>query len=235
MKNILVIGGSGEGLGWSFANRCFEDDDHRIFTLQRRAPSNVYWMWREFDLEWKGKKIEQHLDDLQDHYGAMEWVFLSGGAASMYAVPSDEQIEREVRTNGIGTFYVLRALLTWRMRHKKARETQLRALYAGSYSAYNRCPGIEVYASAKAMGAKYTIEWAKRYGRRYNLRGNVLDLGYFKSPMTDSIVPEVKEKMERANSLHRMAELDEVSSVAYTVLSGPDFWNGDAIQFTGGL
>lgn len=97
--------------------------------------------------------------------------------------------------------------------------------------------GIGAYAAAKAGVIALTRQTAVEYGRR-GIRANCICPGAVATPPTLAFinaVDGVRERMEAANPLRRIAEADELASVVVFLASDESsFVNGATIMVDGG-
>jgi len=97
--------------------------------------------------------------------------------------------------------------------------------------------GLAAYASAKAGVLALTRNTAAEYGRR-GVRCNAICPGAVETPPTKAFimaVDGVRERMERANPLRRLAQPDELAAVVVFLASdGASFVNGATIVVDGG-
>ena len=97
--------------------------------------------------------------------------------------------------------------------------------------------GLAAYASAKAGLLALTRNVAAEYGR-HGIRCNAICPGAVETPPTRAFlqgVEGIREKMERANTLRRIAQPDELAAaVAFLASDDASFVNGSVYMVDGG-
>ena len=228
MRKAIVIGGS-SGIGAGIAELC-AIRGHRVITMQRRPGEGDYV---ELDLRWDQHRILAAVRKAIDQLEGIDWLVIAGGAGA-YTMPRVRfgQVEEMIQTNYIGPRYVFDAAVT-ELRRKPELPSS-RVLYISSTIVRNPTKALEDYAASKAAGETFFRAVGKRFAK-WGIRSNVLATGWIETPMTAQIDEEIKAKILRMVPLHRWGRVVEVADAAYSILGGPDFWNGDVINFSGGL
>ena len=239
---VIVIGGSSGG-GAAIAQRC-ASEGHGVVTMQRR-PSEKMFQYEALDLRWPYRQVKEQLSAAVAIHGC-DWLVIAGGVGAFtHPVLDGEKLHEIFQTNTLGPIAAFQgAYRGWLKERTKmqglpglsddTRSRTLRVLYLGSSSERNPAKGIEVYAASKSAASKYFIEAGRRYARQ-GVRCNVLELGWFESPMIAELKPEIMAKIIKRIPANRVACPDEVADAAYAVLAGPDYFNGNRIEMSGGL
>jgi 3-oxoacyl-[acyl-carrier protein] reductase len=89
------------------------------------------------------------------------------------------------------------------------------------------------YAAAKAGLAAMTVVWSKELAR-YGIRAAAIAPGYVETEMTGALRQDVRQKVEGAIPMGRMASTDEISHALRFVLEN-EYVNGRVIEVDGGL
>lgn len=240
MRKVVVVGGS-SGIGAAIADMC-HGQGCRVLTMQRGAGSGECV---ELDLRWDQHAIDAACLCASWQLDGLDWLVLAGGVGA-YTNPivRQHQVEEMMQTNYLGPRLVFNAFLKHLKReappsHFSDTERTLlartsRVLYIGSTITRNPTNALEDYAASKAAGETYFRAAARRYAK-WGIRCNVLATGWIDTPMVQHIDGAIKEKILRRVPLHRWGKTVEVADAAYSILAGPDFWNGDVINFSGGL
>ena len=96
-------------------------------------------------------------------------------------------------------------------------------------------PGQMNYSASKAAVIGMTKTVAKEFGSR-NITCNAVAPGLIRTPMTDVLSDELKEKMIEAVALRRYGEPEEIASVvSFLVSDDASYVTGQVIEISGGL
>ena len=93
--------------------------------------------------------------------------------------------------------------------------------------------GQSNYAAAKAGVAALTTTWAKELSR-YQIRCAAIAPGYIETEMTQSMKPEVIDKIESMIPLNRMGQVTDIASTVEFIFDN-DYMTGRVIELDGGL
>jgi len=208
--HVLIIGGS-KGLGRELVKQ-FALNGNKVLYMCRnemedrfRSPFVYY---KHLDLEWIDEAIQHAVKEGVDKHlnGRLDRLVVASGMGA-YASPlaSDSFIRKMYQVNVFGPFSVWRQSLRYLLRSGGT------ACFVTSTSA--RRPGsggLSVYASTK--GAIHS--WVISEGRRFASKGVGLFAvapGFFDSPMTAEMVPELKEKVTKAIPMGRFGDVEEIA------------------------
>ncbi|PRP49542.1 hypothetical protein C7B71_21495, partial [Bacillus halotolerans] len=86
---------------------------------------------------------------------------------------------------------------------------------------------------AKAGVAAMTVTWAKELAR-YNIRVGGIAPGFIATEMTQTIKPEVLERIEKSIPLQKMGQPEDIAKAAQFILEN-DYFTGRIIDCDGGL
>lgn len=93
--------------------------------------------------------------------------------------------------------------------------------------------GQSNYAAAKAGVAAMTTTWAKELAR-HNIRCAAVAPGYIATEMTQTMRPEVIEKIQSVIPLKRMGSVDDIANTVQFIFEN-DYLTGRVIELDGGL
>ncbi|MBI5446704.1 MAG: SDR family NAD(P)-dependent oxidoreductase [Deltaproteobacteria bacterium] len=93
--------------------------------------------------------------------------------------------------------------------------------------------GQTSYSAAKAGVVAMTVAWAKELAR-YGIRVLSLAPGYVATQMTQALRPDVRQRIESAIPMGRMASCEEISDALQFAL-GNDYLSGRVLSVDGGL
>jgi 3-oxoacyl-[acyl-carrier protein] reductase len=89
------------------------------------------------------------------------------------------------------------------------------------------------YAAAKAGVVAMTTTWARELGR-HGIRVGAIAPGVTRTPMTDSMKPEMRDRLEKMKPVGRLGEAAEIAHTAKYIFEN-DFFTGRVIEIDGGL
>jgi 3-oxoacyl-[acyl-carrier protein] reductase len=227
--HIVIVGGS-SGIGRTVADQLRHS--HRLVLMQRTDAKLEGTQHIELDLRWPKDRIDHAVDAAGVYlHRRINALVISGGVGAFsYPVSNADRVEELFETNTIGPRYVFNAALPY----LKRGEGSARVLYISSTAARTLPKGLEDYAASKAAAEVLFRSFGKRYAK-WGIRSNVLRVGWVESPMTGALKPEIREAAVRSTAIRRFGRPDEVAHVVRDILNGPDYWNGDVIELSGGL
>ena len=93
--------------------------------------------------------------------------------------------------------------------------------------------GISLYASSKSSLISFSRCISKEYGR-FNITSNTVSLGYFESPLLNSIKKNIKEKLIQDIPSKKIGEVKNISNIIIALMRS-DYINGADIKIDGGI
>ena len=127
-----------------------------------------------------------------------------------------------------GPFFMIRYLLPLMMA-----ENWGRIINVSSYLANNGAIGASAYSSSKSALTGLTKSLAKEYGR-FNINSNILELGYFKGGLADTLNQKLKEKIIERIPTKKLGDIEEISS-CIKLLINSSYINGTVLKVNGGI
>lgn len=89
------------------------------------------------------------------------------------------------------------------------------------------------YSASKAGVVAMTVTWARELGR-HGIRVGAIAPGLIRSPMTDSMKPEMRKRLEDMKPVGRLGEADEIAHTVKYIFEN-DFFTGRVVEIDGGL
>lgn len=89
------------------------------------------------------------------------------------------------------------------------------------------------YAAAKAGVVAMTTTWARELGR-HGIRVGAIAPGVTRTPMTDAMKPEMRDRLEKMKPVGRLGEADEIAHTAKYIFEN-EFFTGRVVEIDGGL
>lgn len=143
---------------------------------------------------------------------------------------SEEQYDAVIAVNQKSVFNMLKLVGAVMMRQRKGKIVSL-ASVAGLYGN----PGQINYSASKAAIVGMTMTAAKELGAR-GINVNAVAPGFIKTPMTDALTEEQREKMLGLVAMGRYGQPEEIASVVSFLCSeDANYVTGQTIEISGGL
>ena len=89
------------------------------------------------------------------------------------------------------------------------------------------------YAAAKAGVVAMTTTWARELGR-HGIRVGAIAPGVTRTPMTDAMKPEIRDRLEKMKPVGRLGEAEEIAHTAKYIFEN-EFFTGRVVEIDGGL
>jgi 3-oxoacyl-[acyl-carrier protein] reductase len=143
---------------------------------------------------------------------------------------AEEQYDAVIAVNQKSVFNMMKLVGAIMMRQRHGRIVSL-ASVAGLYGN----PGQMNYSASKAAIIGMTKTIAKELGPR-GITANAVAPGFIKTPMTDALTEEQKEKMLGLVAMGRYGNPEEIASVVSFLCSDDaSYVTGQTIEISGGL
>ena len=195
--NILLIGGS-KGIGQAIREKLVSQD-HIVTTMNRP------YMDLTLSTEEISNRIKQCMK-IKNHYLPIDALIVSAGqGAFMNPIVSDETAETLFRTNTIGPIACYWGAL------KGLLKAQGKVIFITSTVA--RKPGsggLSLYAATKGALHSFVISEGRR-AAKHGIGICAVAPGYIDSPMTESLIPQVRNSVVKGIPYGRMGLPGEVA------------------------
>ena len=143
---------------------------------------------------------------------------------------SEDEYDAVIAVNQKSVYNMTKHVTAVMMKQRHGRIVNV-ASVAGLYGN----PGQMNYSASKAAVIGMTKTVAKEFGSR-NITCNAVAPGLIRTPMTDVLSDELKEKMIEAVALRRYGEPEEIASVvSFLVSDDASYVTGQVIEISGGL
>ncbi len=169
---------------------------------------------------------------VKDTFGSIDALVNNAGITkdTLLTLMTEEQYDDVIAVNQKSMFNMMKPVIKIMMKQKHGAIVNM-ASVAGLYGN----PGQFNYSASKAAVIGMTMSAAKEVGAR-NIRVNAIAPGLIKTPMTDALTDEQKEKILAAVSLRRFGNVEEIASVVSFLLSDDaSYITGQTIEISGGL
>jgi 3-oxoacyl-[acyl-carrier protein] reductase len=242
-NKVIVITGGAQGIGAAIAQRCAREGAQVvIWDLRREAVDTALAHLADIapDSQLMGDAVDvSRLRAVQEaaqavlaRFGHIDGLVNNAGivADAQLKKMSEDQWDRVININLKGVFNCTRAFVDAFLEQGSGSIVNISSV-VGVYGNF----GQTNYAAAKAGVIGMTKTWAKELGRK-GVRANAICPGFVQTPILDSMPPEVIDKMVAQVPLKRLAQPDEIATVAAFLLSSEaSYVNGIAMEVTGGL
>lgn len=169
---------------------------------------------------------------VKERFGSIDALVNNAGITKdgLMARMSEEQYDAVIAVNQKSVFNMMKLVGTVMMRQRHGRIVSL-ASVAGLYGN----PGQINYSASKAAIIGMTKTVAKELGAR-NVTVNAVAPGFIKTPMTDALTEEQRNKMLELVAMKRYGEPEEVANViSFLCSDDASYVTGQTIEISGGL
>lgn len=176
--------------------------------------------------------VEKAVKTAHERFGSLDVVINNAGITKdgLMARMSEEQYDAVIAVNQKSVFNMMKLVGTVMMRQRHGRIVSL-ASVAGLYGN----PGQINYSASKAAIIGMTKTVAKELGAR-NVTVNAVAPGFIKTPMTDALTEEQRNKMLELVAMKRYGEPEEVANViSFLCSDDASYVTGQTIEISGGL
>ncbi|MBO5395015.1 MAG: SDR family oxidoreductase [Clostridia bacterium] len=233
-KAVLITGASGsigEATAKLFAENGYDIiatyNSHKISDELRDFCRACNVSLHEFKLDiTQAQQVQQIFDDAFKVSGYLDCVVCNAGCSvgeKMLCDNSDDDIEKLVQTNLVGTIYCNREAVKHLLKQKHGNIINVSSIYGvqgGSCEA--------VYSAAKAGIIGLTKALAKELAFSA-IRVNAIAPAYVETNMTACFSEEEKEAIRQENNLERLAQPQDVAEVIYEVAEVERAYNGEIV------
>lgn len=238
-----IITGSARGIGAAIALRLAQDGyDIALNDISEKMFENndIVEKIRE-----TGAQCEYFIADVSDHgqcenliktvkekFGTIDVLVNNAGITrdSLMMRTTEENYDLVISVNQKSVFNMMKFAGTVMMRQKKGRIVNL-ASVAGLYGN----PGQINYSASKAAIIGMTKTAAKELGAR-GVTVNAVAPGFIKTPMTDALTEEQRNKMLALIAMKRYGLPEEIAGVvSFLASDDASYVTGQVIEISGGL
>ncbi len=180
----------------------------------------------------KFDRCDEMVKKIKERFGAIDALVNNAGITKdgLLARMSEEQYDAVIAVNQKSVFNMMKPVCSVMMKQKYGAIVNM-ASVAGLYGN----AGQFNYSASKAAIIGMTMTAAKEFGGR-NIRVNAVAPGLIKTPMTDALSDEQKDKIFGQIALKRFGEVKEIAStVAFLLSDEASYITGQTIEISGGL
>ncbi len=175
---------------------------------------------------------EKMVKDIKERFGAIDALVNNAGITKdgLLARMTEENYDAVIAVNQKSIFNMMKPVCSVMMKQKYGAIVNM-ASVAGLYGN----AGQFNYSASKAAIIGMTMSAAKELGAR-NIRVNAVAPGLIKTPMTDALTDEQKDRIFGQIALKRFGEVSEIAStVAFLLSKEASYITGQTIEISGGL
>ena len=230
MSKVAVVTGGTSGIGKQTA-LALKAAGYTVYELSRRAQGveGLHHLVADITRE---ERVDAAIGEVLRQEGHIDVVVNNAGITKdgLMARMSEEQYDAVIAVNQKSVFNMMKLVGTVMMRQRHGRIVSL-ASVAGLYGN----PGQINYSASKAAIIGMTKTVAKELGAR-NVTVNAVAPGFIKTPMTDALTEEQRNKMLELVAMKRYGEPEEVANViSFLCSDDASYVTGQTIEISGGL
>ena len=243
MAKTAVITGSARGIGAAIALRLAKDGYNIALNDISEAMfenNDIADKIRELGVEAeifiadvsKYSDCEEMVKKIKARFGTIDCLVNNAGITrdGLMARMPEEQYDLVVAVNQKSVFNMMKLVGSVMMRQKSGRIISL-ASVAGLYGN----PGQINYSATKAAIVGMTKTVAKELGSR-GITANAVAPGFIKTPMTDKLTEEQRNKMLELIAMKRYGTADEIAGVvSFLASDDASYVTSQVIEISGGL
>ncbi len=243
--SVAIVTGASQGIGECIAKRlakdgynvavnCYPSDNDKANAEKVAAACREMGVEAEVfpaDVS-KFDECDAMVKAVKERFGSIDALVNNAGITKdgLLARMSEEQYDAVIAVNQKSVFNMMKPVCSVMMKQKHGAIVNM-ASVAGLYGN----AGQFNYSASKAAIIGMTMTAAKEFGAR-NIRVNAVAPGLIKTPMTDALSDEQKDKIFGQVALKRFGEVEEIASVVSFLLSEEaSYVTGQTIEISGGL
>ena len=243
--SVAIVTGASQGIGECIAKRlakdgynvavnCYPSDNDKANAEKVAAACREMGVEAEIfpaDVS-KFDECDAMVKAVKERFGSIDALVNNAGITKdgLLARMSEEQYDAVIAVNQKSVFNMMKPVCSVMMKQKHGAIVNM-ASVAGLYGN----AGQFNYSASKAAIIGMTMTAAKEFGAR-NIRVNAVAPGLIKTPMTDALTDEQKDKIFGQVALKRFGEVEEIASVVSFLLSEEaSYVTGQTIEISGGL
>ncbi len=243
--SVAIVTGASQGIGECIAKRlakdgynvainCYPSDNDKANAEKVAAACREMGVEAEIfpaDVS-KFDECDAMVKAVKERFGSIDALVNNAGITKdgLLARMSEEQYDAVIAVNQKSVFNMMKPVCSVMMKQKHGSIVNM-ASVAGLYGN----AGQFNYSASKAAIIGMTMTAAKEFGAR-NIRVNAVAPGLIKTPMTDALTDEQKDKIFGQVALKRFGEVEEIASVVSFLLSDEaSYVTGQTIEISGGL
>lgn len=239
-KTVIVTGGC-RGIGLAIVEK-FASEGAKVYAVDFRIPEDGRQLISDDNIAAKVAvkqadvtnldSVQQVFDEIIKEAGSVDVLVNNAGITrdNLLIRMSEQEWDAVIDTNLKGTFICTKAISRQMMSQRNGRIINIGSIVGTIGNA-----GQANYSSSKAGVIGFTKSIARELASR-NILVNCVAPGYVRTPMTDKLTDEQKQKFIDNIPLKKIAEPDDIANVAaFLASSDASYLTGQIIHVNGGL
>ena len=238
---VIVITGSGRGIGFTIAN-AFAEAKAKVIIIDISAEivekavteikKNGFQVYGYVGNVTDSSNIESIFADIVDKYGTIDCLINNAGITrdNLLLRMKEEDWQMVMDVNLKGSFFCTQKAFKYMIRNRNGCIINIASVIGITGNS-----GQANYAASKGGLIAFTKSCAKEFGSR-NIRVNAVAPGFIETEMTASLSPEIRAEYAKAIPLQKMGTSRDVANVCLFLASeAGSYITGQTIAVDGGL
>lgn len=234
LKNkVAVIIGASRGIGYETAKLFVKEGATVIGTYNNTKPEDDKIDFYKLDIT-NREEVSSFVNNIIEKYTKIDILVNNAGitADALTRKMTDEQFDKVINTNLIGTFNVTRLIGPIMQQNNGGSIINVSSI-VGVYGNI----GQANYAASKSGIIGMTHTWAKEFAMKGgNVRVNAIAPGYTMTDMLKTVPEELLDKFKENTLLKRLAEpIDIANAILFLASDNSSYITDEVINVNGGM
>lgn len=230
VEKRIIITGSSSGIGNLLVNELSKFNKVDALFYENKPEVLIASKVRTIQLNLKDESaISEYVESVKN--SEEEIVFIHAAAISPNKLITDISYDDLINTfsvNIFSAFYFAKKLIPTMMGHSKGT-----FIFLSSATSKLNIPGTSVYSTSKLSLEQLSNQIVGEYSK-FNIRSNVIKLGYFNSGLIKKITPKVVSTIISRIPSQKLGDVNEIPKIVQLILEC-EYINGSVISIDGGI
>ena len=230
VEKRIIITGSSSGIGNLLVNELSRFNKIDALFYENKPEILFASKVKAIHLNLKDESaISEYIESVKN--SEEEIVFIHAAAISPNKLITDISYDDLINTFSVNTFsafYFAKKLIPIMMGQNKGS-----FIFLSSAASKLNIPGTSVYSTSKMSLEQLSNQIVGEYSK-FNIRSNVVKLGYFNSGLIKKITPKVVSTIISRIPSQKLGDINEIPKVVQLILEC-DYINGSVISIDGGI